>query len=231
MAPKKDQRLLVDNFILEKIVTHASLKKEDTVLEVGAGNGHLTIELAGQAGKVYAVEKNHELCETLRQRVSSFKNVEVIEGDALKVKLPACNKIVSNLPYSISKKITVRLLEHGFKEAYLLYQREFAEKLIAKPASENYRFITVLAQSTCEIKLLMEIPPEAFQPQPHVSSTLVKLIQKTKPDKKYVKFLQELFNHKNKNLKNILKDVDKKYAVKKPVEMTPDDFRDFYRNF
>ncbi|MBM3309434.1 MAG: ribosomal RNA small subunit methyltransferase A [Candidatus Altiarchaeales archaeon] len=231
MASKKDQRLLVDNLILEKIVLHACLKKEDTVLEVGAGNGHLTVELAELAGRVYAVEKSHGLCETLKQRVRHYGNVDVIEGDALKAKLPACNKVVSNLPYSISKKITVRLLEHGFKEAFLLYQKEFAEKLLAKPGQENYRFITVLVQSTCEIKPLMDIPPEAFQPQPKVNSTLVKLTLKARPDRKYIDFLQKLFNHKNKNLRNIVEDCPKQYAEKKPAEMTPEELNVLYREF
>ena len=172
-----------------------------------------------------------KLASLLKERIRQFSNVQVIEGDALKLELPACNKIVSNLPYSISKKITVKLIEHGFNEAFLLYQKEFAEKLLAKPGEENYRFITALVQSTCTVEKLMEIPPTAFKPEPKVSSALVKLKQKTKPEKGYVTLLQELFNHKNKNLKNILKDVDKKHSEKKPAEMTPEELREFCLEF
>ncbi|MFH0957605.1 MAG: 16S rRNA (adenine(1518)-N(6)/adenine(1519)-N(6))-dimethyltransferase RsmA [Pseudomonadota bacterium] len=232
MASKKDQRLMVDNMVLGKIIEYASPSMSDIILEVGAGNGHLTMELAEKAGKVFAVERDRELCATLRERVKGCKNVQVIEGDALKVKLPECNKIVSNLPYSISKKITIRFLEHGFKEAFLLYQQEFAEKLTANPGVNNYRFITALTQSTCEIQLLMKIPPTAFQPQPKVSSMLVKLTQKTIPEKGYVNFLQELFNHKNKNLKNILGEkTPTSLSDKKPVDMRPEELRLLYSEF
>lgn len=224
MDHKKDQRLLVDNLILEKIIACATPSREDSILEIGAGNGHLTVELAEKAGSVTAVEKNHELCAALRERLKGYKNVKVIEGDALKVKLPKCSKVVSNLPYSISKKITVKLLEYGFSEAFLLYQQEFAEKLAAKPEEDNYRFITALVQSTCRVELLMKIPATAFQPQPKVSSVLVKLTQKIIPDRKYLKFLQELFNHKNKNLKNILKEkTPEGWGGKKPAEIRPEE--------
>ncbi|MDD5111451.1 MAG: 16S rRNA (adenine(1518)-N(6)/adenine(1519)-N(6))-dimethyltransferase RsmA [Candidatus Altiarchaeota archaeon] len=227
MDAKKDQRLMVDNLVIEDIVRHANLSGSETVLEVGAGNGHLTVELAEHAGNVIAVEKDRELCKTLRERVKRCGNVTVLEGDALKLKLPACDKIVSNLPYSVSRRITVRLLEHGFREAFLLYQREFAQKLAAKPGGENYRFVTALVQSTCAVTLLMDVPASAFRPQPRVSSTLVMLAQRIRPCNEYVAFLQELFNHKNKNVSNILGKlqggISASWLSKKPVDMKPEE--------
>ena len=232
MDAKKDQRLMVDNQVIESIVGHARPSKNETVLEVGAGNGHLTVELAELAGRVFAVEKDRELCAVLRERVKRFGNVEVLEGDALKMELPACDKVVSNVPYSISRKITVMLLEHGFQEAFLLYQREFALKLTAPPGEGNYRFITALVQSTCDILLLMDVPASAFRPQPRVASKLVMLSQRNRPDKEYVSFLRELFNHKNKNLCNILGDMSDDltagWASRKPVDMKPDELVELY---
>jgi len=229
MASKKDQRLMVDNLVLHEIVEHANIVKDDVVLEVGAGNGHLTVELASRAKSVVAVEQDADLCSVLRRRVAGFNNVQVIEGDALKVPLPACTKVISNLPYSISRKITVRLLEHGFREAFLLYQKEFAEKLAAKPESKNYRFITVLVQSTCDVNLLLKVPPTAFSPQPKVSSMLVKLTQKIRPDREYIDFLQNLFNHKNKKIRNIMENPPAKYADATPSGMLPEEFIALYK--
>jgi 16S rRNA (adenine1518-N6/adenine1519-N6)-dimethyltransferase len=230
MRKKKDHYFMVDNQVLEKIVDYAQLTKDDTVLEIGAGSGNLTVELAEKAKKVIAIEKDEEFCEMLRDRVEDFDNVEVIEGDALKVDFPAFDKCVSNLPYGISKKITVKLLLNGFREAVLVYQREFARKLNTKPGDDDYRFISSLVQSTCEIELLDNINPNAFQPMPNVWSTIVKLKLKEKPSQEYVDFLRDLFNHKRKKLNNILKgkELPPEYADETPLNLTPAQLSDLY---
>lgn len=218
--------------MLEKIVEYASLSKDDVVLEVGAGSGHLTVELAERAGRVFAVERDRDLCAVLRRRVRGYGNVEVVEGDALTVSLPEFNKAVSNLPYSISRGVTVRLISHGFREAILLYQLEFAAKLTARPGSNSYRFISALAQSTCSVEVLMDVPKSAFKPQPRVSSSLVKLIQRFRPEDDYMRFLQGLFNHKNKFLRNVLCErTPEGWESRKPVEIPPGEFPPLWELF
>ena len=106
------------------------------MLEIGPGTGNLTEALAARAGRVYAVEIDPDLAAQLSGR---FSNVQVINGDALKVELPHYNKIVSNLPYQISSKITYRLLSRPFETAVLMYQWEFARRMTRSPRQRGVR--------------------------------------------------------------------------------------------
>jgi len=210
-----------DEQLLERIAGYAELKKGDTVLEVGAGSGNLTEKLLEAGCRVVAVERDKNLFEELEQRFEGSEKLTLIQGDALKVELPDFNKVVSNLPYSISKKITVRLLAHGFDVAVVTVQKEFARKLIAEPLDHNWRFIGALAQSTSRVELLEGVSPQAFTPQPRVSSTVVRLSLKSKPSLEYIKFLRDLFNLKNKKVRNILKvAVPAEFEGSRPAEMT-----------
>ena len=223
-----DEHLMVDEAMLEKICGYANLSRKDFVLEVGAGTGNLTKFLAERASCVHAIEKNRGLFEKLEKEMAGYGNVELVHADATKIKFPDCNKIVSNLPYSISRRITKKFILHGFDVAVLVYQKEFAEKLVAGVGDDHYRMITALVRSTCEIELLDSISPEAFQPQPNVWSKIIRLKMKWNPPEEYAQFIQELFNHKNKHIRNILKDAPKEYQQKKPAEMTPEELKDFY---
>ena len=104
----------------------AELKSEDVVLEIGAGIGNLTERLARKAKKVIAIELDPALVNILHDRFDNVGNIEIIAGDALKVDFPEFDKVVSNLPYSISSEITFKLLRHKFKLGILMYQYEFA---------------------------------------------------------------------------------------------------------
>ncbi len=116
---KKGQHFLVDRAVAERIANYAELKHDDRVLEIGPGTGNLTELLAAHAARVYAVEVDPNLAADLWGR---FPNVQVINADALTVELPDYNKVVSNLPYQISSKITYRLLSRPFELAVLMYQ-------------------------------------------------------------------------------------------------------------
>ena len=222
--------LMVDVRFIEKIIAYSDLKPSETVLEIGAGTGNLTVALAEKAGRVYAIERNTEFCGGLKKRFSGKRNVEIICGDALRIKFPEYDKIVSNLPYEISKKITERFLTEGFKYAVLVYQKEFAQKLVAKPGNDNYRFISALAQSCAEIEVLDTIPPNAFSPQPAVDSSIVRMRQTMVPEEDYVIFLRDLFNHKNKMLRTLI-DVDEEFSEKRPCELSPQELRRVYTSF
>jgi len=119
---------MTDKKILQRICNYAGLNKGDTVLEIGAGTGNLTFEIAKFAA-VYAIEKDEKLVAGL-EKIKN-KNIHIIRGDALKLTFPNFNKIVSNIPYGISRKITLKLLEYKFNLGILTVQKEFAEKLTA----------------------------------------------------------------------------------------------------
>jgi 16S rRNA (adenine1518-N6/adenine1519-N6)-dimethyltransferase len=107
---KKGQHFLIDRGIVERIAGYAELSPDDRVLEIGPGTGNLTEVLAAHAGRVYAIEVDPDLARELQELQDRLQNVVIVKGDALKVELPDYNKIVSNLPYQISSKITYRLL-------------------------------------------------------------------------------------------------------------------------
>jgi len=217
---------MVDWEALGKVVEAASFKPQDVVLEVGAGSGNLT-ELLAEKSKVTALEKEADLVAVLRKKFKDHPKVDVLRGDALKIEYPMYNKIVSNIPYSVSRKLLERFIVEGFEEAVLVVQKEFAEKLIAQPGHDNYRMVSVLAQSTCEVEYVDSIAPQAFRPQPEVESALVVLRQFFRPLRDYIGFLNTLFSGKNRKLRNIL-DVGLEYAELVPRDMPPPVFRQVY---
>jgi 16S rRNA (adenine1518-N6/adenine1519-N6)-dimethyltransferase len=163
---------LIDQAILRKIAGYANLDLSDRVLEIGPGSGNLTQFLSEMAGKVYAVELDPSLAADLPGR---WKNVEIICGDAMVVDLPDYNKVVSNLPYQISTGIMRRLLFRPFDLLVLTVQREFAFRLIARPGTPKYGRMAMVAAHYAEIEVLEVIPRSAFDPQPNVSSVIVRL--------------------------------------------------------
>ena len=142
------------------------------MLEIGPGTGNLTEALAARAGRVYAVEVDPDLAAQLAGR---FSNVQVINADALTVELPDYNKIVSNLPYQISSKITYRLLSRPFELAVLMYQREFAQRMTATAGSKEYGRLAMVVGFFCQVEILENVPKTAFRPVPQVNSAIVRL--------------------------------------------------------
>lgn len=230
---KKGQHFLVDRSALERIAQYAELCKEDRVLEIGAGTGNLTEVLAQRSSCVYAVEIDPHLAMGLQ---GMFQNVRVIKGDALEIELPDYNKIVSNLPYQISSKITYRLLSRPFELAVLMFQQEFAKRLVAPVGSREYGRLAMVAGFFCEAKILEILPRSAFRPVPEVNSAIVRLLPRSvRPDVKpevFLKLAEGLFSHRRKKVKKALAalgvskeklaEIDAKLLDKRPEELTPD---------
>jgi 16S rRNA (adenine1518-N6/adenine1519-N6)-dimethyltransferase len=220
---RKGQNYLVDSNILHKIVSYADLSPGDTVLEIGAGIGTLTIPLAEHAKKVIAVEQDQKIAAVLEKRLQklNISNVEVLAEDAVKTDFPPFNKVVSNLPYKISSPITFKLLKYDFDFAVLMYQLEFAERMVAKPGESNYSRLSLMLHFYANIEMLFEVSKHAFFPNPKISSAVIKLIpdKKAEIDEFFVKTTRALFQHKKKKVRNALLDsfheiaeVDKKEA-------------------
>ncbi|MFH1821780.1 MAG: 16S rRNA (adenine(1518)-N(6)/adenine(1519)-N(6))-dimethyltransferase RsmA [Methanobacteriota archaeon] len=203
------QQQVIDYVFLERMVDYAKLSKKDVVLEIGAGIGNLTMLLARHAGGVIAVERDAKLIKALQERLEAVTNVKFLHGDALRVELSNFNKIVSNLPYSISSNIMFRLLEFKFDLAVLMFQKEFAERLAAKPGSENYGRLTVNTCYRAEVELLDEVPPTAFFPQPKVNSAIVRLRPhdppfEVKDEQMFSNVVRALFQHRRQRVRNAL---------------------------
>lgn len=176
IAPKRrlGQNYVVDEELIFCLMETARLTGKETVLEIGAGTGNLTRPLAGRAAKVIAVEKDRAAARYLEERLSDVGNVEVIEGDILAMDLPRADRVVSNLPYSISTPVTFKLLEEGeFGLAALTYQTEVAERLVAKPGTPDYSRLSVMVTLLAKVRCVRSFPPESFYPTPKVGSTVV----------------------------------------------------------
>jgi len=190
------------------MVDYASLKPSDVVLEIGTGVGNLTRLLAERAGRVYTVEMDARLLEVAKRNVASG-NVVFIRGDARKIELPEFTKVVANLPYLISSDITFRLLERDFELGVLMYQLEFARRMIAKPGTPDYCRLSVNVFCRADVEILEELPPEAFFPPPSVRSAIVRLRPRPPPFRiedwgMFDRVVRALFQHRRQKVRNAL---------------------------
>ncbi len=223
---------MTDRQTIEKICSYANLTKHDTVLEIGAGTGNLTDKIAERGKFVYAIENDPDLVRILKNRFKNSRNIKIIPGNALRIEFPRFNKIVSNLPYNISRRITEKILGYDFWLGILVYQKEFAEKLIALPGTENYRFIGALAQSVADIDILGTIPPSAFTPLPEVTSAIVRIKPFLKADENYSKFLHLLFDQRNKKVSNVINaEIPEVYGNRRPFELCPEELKNLHTWF
>lgn len=209
------QNFLKDANILRKEVGIGEVGGK-TVLEIGAGDGRLTEKIIeGRALKVLAVEKDKELATILEDRFDENPHVEIINADFLKIEPHdigdengSIDVIIGNIPYYISSAIIFRLKDYEFERAVLIVQKEFAEKMIAKPNESNYGRLSVTAQLAFEIELVQKVPRYLFSPTPKVDSMMI-ILRKTKSGTTITKHDEEiiriLFQHKNQSVRNALK--------------------------
>jgi 16S rRNA (adenine1518-N6/adenine1519-N6)-dimethyltransferase len=178
---------------------------------VGGGLGILSNELAKQARHLYVIEIAPGLVRALQDILRNHQNVTVLEGDALTMELPEVDKVVSNLPYSISSEMTFRLLrELKFDQAVLMYQKEFAQRLLAEPFSQDYSRLTINIRYQADVEHVMDVPAGMFFPTPVVDSIVVRIRHvingpRARSDDIFFWTIAGLFSYPNKNLKNALR--------------------------
>ena len=183
------QNFLVDERVIDRIIRAVNPRKDETIVEIGAGRGALTSQLLDRAGHLVAVELDRNLVPLLRERFGSHENLTLVEGDALLIDLcgeiaPATSvRVVANLPYNISTPILRRLIEQRgcLTEMILMLQREVVERITAPPASSERGFLSVLVEAYCETDVLFDVAPGSFRPVPKVWSTIVRVRPRTLP--------------------------------------------------
>lgn len=225
MRAPNDQHFLVDDYAVEQIADAVPVF-DRAVLEIGPGGGVLTSALLERGAHVRAVELDTKLLPNLERRFSAelaSGDLTITVGDASKVELPEFDLVVANLPYSISSKITFRLLEAGFEKAVLMYQLEFAKRLAAAPGNGDYGRLSVMTQALADVEFLLELPPESFNPPPEVWSAVVVLTPRAPPvpianQKVFSDVVREAFSHRRKTLSNCLKGLSSLYGKEKTVE-------------
>lgn len=201
------QHFLLDERVIQRQVGLASLEEGDTVLEIGPGIGNLTEEILRRGVKLVAVEQDPGFCAFLRRRFGD--RIELIQGDAVRAFLPEFDKVVSNLPYQISSPITFKLLDIGFESAVLMLQREFADRMVARPGTPEYGRLSVGVHYRAECEIAMKVSRSSFWPQPKVDSCVVRLRPRPPPfkvrdEQAFFKVTQALFSHRRKKVSNCL---------------------------
>ncbi|KAH0924514.1 hypothetical protein HID58_016770 [Brassica napus] len=187
----KGQHILKNPLLVDSIVQKAGIKSTDVILEIGPGTGNLTKKLLEAGKEVIAVELDSRM---------------VIQGDVLKTELPRFDICVANIPYQISSPLTFKLLFHptSFRCAVIMYQREFAMRLVAQPGDNLYCRLSVNTQLYARVSHLLKVGKNNFRPPPKVDSSVVR-IEPRKPQpqvnkKEWDGFLRVCFIRKNKTL-------------------------------
>ncbi|BBL69089.1 16S rRNA (adenine(1518)-N(6)/adenine(1519)-N(6))-dimethyltransferase RsmA [Methanoculleus chikugoensis] len=233
MSAPRDQHFLVDRRAVEKIAGFVEVSGR-RVLEIGPGEGILTRALLDRGATVIAVEIDPALVEELEIGFADEieeGRLEIIRGDAKKVDIPPFDIVVANLPYSVSSKITFRLLEIGFEVAVLMYQKEFAQRMIAPPGTPNVGRLSVMVQTYASVKPLLDLGPGSFRPQPQVRSWVVRITPHEPPypvaDRwVYADVVRVLFSHRRKTVRKGLrsgKDAFPAQAIERAIAELPDD--------
>lgn len=225
LAPdkRKDQHFLVDRSVLERIVAAAGINEDEAVLEIGAGPGNLTRLLSEKAKHVYAVEMDRRFVKKLETDFAG-SNVTVLQGNALKIDFPRFDKAVANLPYSISSDVTFKLLSMPFRLAILMYQREFALRMVATVGSEDYSRLSVTVQHYADVQILFNVSRRAFVPQPEVESTVVKLTPRrpgytVRDEDLFMRLVTAAFAGRRKRLRNAILKNAHMMGIRDPKEI------------
>ena len=203
------QNFLVDRNILDVIERLAALDHDDVVLEVGGGPGVLSARLAATVGRVHVIELDEQLRETLLHAVAGHENVDVVFGDALEVDLsaltPAPTKMVANLPYGVAATVVLRTIAElpSIAEWVVMVQREVGERFAAAPGGPAYGVPSVLAQLSCEVRVLRPVSRTVFRPVPNVDSVLLGLRRRPgvpETDRSTNALVHAAFSHRRKTL-------------------------------
>jgi 16S rRNA (adenine1518-N6/adenine1519-N6)-dimethyltransferase len=194
------QHFLISNSVAKSIVDFAKLKKDDIVLEVGTGKGILTSYLCEKAKKVISVEKDLQLYQEAKDKLSQIPNLTLRLGDAFEMNF-VFTVCVSNLPYSESRNGIEWLVQRKFSHAILMVQKEFALKLLAEGKAR--RAVGVLAKYCMEIKKLLDVSKTNFLPPPKIDSVVIRLDQKHQVSQDMINALNKLFSFKRKTVRNI----------------------------
>jgi 16S rRNA (adenine1518-N6/adenine1519-N6)-dimethyltransferase len=196
--------------LYSKLAVYADLGAGDIVLDAGAGFGLLTRFLSECCKGVVAVEKDPQLAAFLKDEFKDADNVTVVEGDVLKANLPVFNKAIAAPPYYLSSQLIVWLLERKIDCAVLIVQREFAERLTASVGTEEYGWLTIVAQQQAEAKILDAVPKDMFYPPPEVNSVILSIKPwkntpfQVKDEAKFVQLTKWLFTQRNKKIAKAL---------------------------
>ena len=219
------QHFLIDLNLMRLLVDSANIQKKDVVLEAGCGTGSLTSMLAEKAGRVIAVELDHNLFNIAGEQLSEFKNLDLLDIDILESKNSISEKVtsllsvahdnfpgrillVANLPYNVASPVMMNLITGRIKAdcMYVTVQKEVADRMNAQPGSSDYGVLGIIMQAAGDVEIIRILKPGVFWPRPQVDSAMVSFIHnKIKssriPEMQFFSKIVHLFmNHRRKTL-------------------------------
>ena len=247
-AKKKwGQNFLVDNNLLEKIINNVKIDSNKNVLEIGPGQGALSEKLVGICNELHMVEIDRDLIAILKQH-NKLSQAEIINQDILKVDLPTLDienpVVIGNIPYNITSPIVFWLIKHlaSWNRAYLMVQKELAQRLTAKIGTKDYSRLTVMTSLYFDIKICFLISPNVFLPKPKVQSAFIEIIKKENSShhdinlKSFDQVVRMAFNQRRKMLRNSLSslNIDIKNCgidfTERPEQLSVEDFIEISNN-
>lgn len=226
---KFGQNFLVDELLLDKIVSVAGDVKNTNVLEIGPGPGGLTFSILKQEPKkLVSIEIDKDCFNILKTEFSQYNNFEVINQDALKINEKSFFdnekiNVIANLPYNVGTTLLIKWLSNLeiFKSFTLLLQKEVVDRIVAEPCTKDYGRLTVLVQALCNVKKGFDIKPTSFIPAPKVMSSVVNITPKINIQNIDIKKLSEitfvLFNQRRKMIKKPVQDLIKNHKLDSKV--------------
>ncbi len=211
------QNFIFDENLLKSLLDYANVGSNDNILEIGAGMGTLTKQLAKSCKHVTSFEIDSSLMPYLNIISNEFDNLNIINMDFLKYDLYSLNykdfKVIANIPYYITSEILYKLILNNLniKQISIMVQLEVAKKMAAKPKSgDNYGYLSLLCQHRYETDIATIVEAECFTPPPNVDSAFINLKLKDEPfdenfDNYFYKFIKAAFLHRRKTLVNGVK--------------------------
>lgn len=212
------QNFLTSPAIAERIVDSANIMANDAILEIGPGKGVLTSLMAGKCKKIWAVEIDQRLAETLRVTFKDSSNVIITNQDFLQSDLGGLIgdekiKVVANLPYNITVPILEKLIKfrHAIEFMVVMVQKEMADRLTAVPGNKDYGSLSVYIQYWAKIERLLNVSPGSFFPRPKVTSSVIRLTPHGKPplhlydEDDFFSLVRICFSQRRKMLRSVLR--------------------------
>ncbi len=243
---KFGQHLLISEGVIQKIVDVIDVKEKDIIVEIGVGTGQLTEEILKRNPKIlYGIEIDKTAYPIIEERFKDYENFVLIKKDFFDVNLRELAngekiKLVGNLPYNVSSLILINTafyIDILYFSVFMV-QKEVAEKLIAKPKTKNYTFLSVFIQTFFNVEYIMSVPARFFKPPPKVTSAVLKLTPKQELPvsleemKRYKNFVSKLFSNKRKMLRTkIDRDILQQAGIPETArveELTLENFLNLY---
>ncbi len=220
--PKKSlgQHFLHERGVIDKIILAIDPQPGDRIVEIGPGQGALTLPLLARHGTLTAIEFDRDLLVPLAAAARDVGELTLVSADALNVDLTALAgeqpmRLIGNLPYNVSSPILFHALDHAaaIRDMHFMLQKEVVDRMAAAPGSKVYGRLSVMLQAYCRVTPLFKVPPGAFRPPPKVDSAVVRLVPRAPADigiadrQRFAAIVRAAFGQRRKTLRNALNGV------------------------